>query len=205
MGRRWIRDRERDPYYRRAKREGYVSRAAYKLQQIHRRFRLLRRGDVVVDLGAAPGGWSQLARDLVGPGGRVVAVDTAPMESLEGVETVRGDVREEGTLEALSRALPQGADCVLSDMAPNLSGTRSLDHARSVELAEAALAVAERVLRPGGRLVAKAFQGDLLDDLRHRMGEAFASCRATTPDASPAGSAEVYLVAKGYRGPRRKV
>lgn len=205
MGRGWLRKRKREAYYRRAKEEGYRSRAAYKLKQLQRRFRVMRPGDVVVDLGAAPGGWSQVARELVGSRGRVLAVDRVPLQEVEGVELLRGDARAKATLDALAREVPEGVNCVLSDMAPRVSGNRSLDHARSVELAEAALAAAERVLRPGGSLVAKVFQGDLDAELRRKMAARFASTRTFTPPASPAGSREAYLVAKGFQGPARKL
>lgn len=202
VGKAWIKARVKDTYYRRAKAEGYRSRAAYKLIQIDRRFRILREGDVVVDLGAAPGGWSQVAREAVGPRGRVVAVDLGGLPPLERVAFVRGDLREPSTREALAATVPEGVDVVLSDMSPRLSGSGSLDHARSVDLAEAALEAAEGVLREGGRFVAKVFQGDLYPAYLRRVQAGFRSARGFTPQASPAGSAEIYVVAQGWRASR---
>lgn len=208
VSRAWVKDRKRDPYYRKAKAKGYRSRAAYKLMQINRRFRVIRRGDVIVDLGAAPGGWSQLASEAAGPGGRVVALDLVPMSPIEGVTLLRGDLREESTLERLLPLIPGGADCVLSDMSPRLSGSKSLDHARSVELAEAALNVAKTVLRPRGNFVTKLFQGQDYDKFLRRVSKSFGTSKSFVPPASPARSSETYIVAKGWlglSGARRKI
>ncbi len=199
MSRSWIKARTRDEYYRKAKAEGYRSRAAYKLIQIDNRFHVLSTGGIVLDLGASPGGWSQVAMERVGPSGRVVAVDLASMAPLEGVTFIRGDIREEVTLSQLLAQLPEGATCVLSDMSPMLSGNRSLDHARSMELAEVALGAARRVLRSGGNFVTKVLQGEMLEDLRKQVAKGFGSCKGYTPAASLARSAESYLVATGWR------
>lgn len=204
MSRSWIQARTKDPYYRKAKAQGYRSRAAFKLIQIDDRFHLLRRGSVVVDLGAAPGGWSQVALERAGPHGKVMAVDVVSMKPLKGLLFLRGDLREEHTVARILDQLPGGADCVLSDMSPKLSGNRSLDHARSVELVETAYSIARRTLRPGGHFVTKVLQGDLYDDLHARVAGAFELCKAFTPKASLAGSAESYIVAKGWSGEARR-
>lgn len=206
MSRSWISARRKDAYYRKAKAQGYRSRAAYKLIQIDDRFHILRKRGVVLDLGGSPGGWSQVALDRVGPGGRVVAVDMASMGRLEGLDFVRGDLREGETLARVLALLPDGADCVISDMSPKLSGNRPLDHARSMELAEIALEVAEKILRDGGNFVTKVLQGDMYEDLLRKVAKGFDSCKGFAPKASLARSAESYIVAKGWRGgTRRKV
>jgi len=198
MGKAWVRRRKSDRYYRAAKREGFRSRAAYKLLQIDQRFALLYEGDTVIDLGAAPGGWSQVANGLVGPRGRVVAVDLVPPAAIEGVEFVRGDVGDSALEDELaSRVL--GAHTVLSDISPHLSGNRTLDHARSMASVRDALRVARRVLRPGGCFVAKGFQGEESPALLEELREDFESVQAHSPRASLKDSREYYLVARGFR------
>lgn len=199
MGKSWVKARKRDPYYRRAKAEGYRSRAAFKLIQADARFDLIYEGDTVVDLGAAPGGWSQVARYLVGDAGRVVAVDRIGMRPLEGVEVWKGDLADAAFVEALVREVGP-ADAVISDMAPRLSGNKSLDHARSVELGRIALAVAVRVLRPGGSFLCKVFQGDMLAAFRKDVARAFRSVRIHAPEASRKASRETYVVGLDRRG-----
>jgi 23S rRNA (uridine2552-2'-O)-methyltransferase len=192
----------RDHYYNKAKQEGYRSRAAYKLQQLGEAASLIGPGDVVVDLGAAPGGWLQVAAELAGPDGRVLGVDRqqiAPVEDAEGaapVETLQGDLTEPETVGTIRDRVGE-ADVVLSDMAPNMSGEYELDHARSVHLARQALAVAEAVLAGGGDLAVKVFQGPDLDDLQADLEGEFDHVRVVSPDASRPSSSEVYLVGKG--------
>lgn len=188
-----------DCYWRKAKDEGYRARSAYKLEQIDDRFGVLGRGDVVVDLGAAPGSWSQVALEAVGEDGRVVAVDRDTMKDLDGVETLELDVTEDEDLDILARKVDQ-ADVVISDMAPNISGNYHTDVARSVYLAQRALAVAERVLRPGGAFVAKVFQGDMTDAFFDDVDARFDFAKRTSPDASRDKSSEIYVVAKGFQG-----
>jgi len=199
VGKAWVKQRKRDPFYRLAKAAGYRSRAAYKLIQIDGRFNLIYEGDTVLDLGAAPGGWSQVAKYLVGDGGRVVAVDRVGVRPIEGVEAWRGDLSDAGFVDALVGQLGT-VDAVVSDMAPKISGSRSWDHARSVELARLALAVAIRVLRPGGNLLVKVFQGPDAEGFRRDVAEHFDVCRGHTPEASRKESREFYVVAKGFRG-----
>jgi 23S rRNA (uridine2552-2'-O)-methyltransferase len=202
----------RDEYYNRAKQEGYRSRAAYKLKQIDETAGLFGPGNVVVDLGAAPGGWLQAAAEAVGPRGRVVGVDLQRIDPLADeatdaddrahVTTVRGDMTEAATVEDLRTELDavegdRPVDVVVSDMAPNMSGQYTLDHARSVHLARQAFDVARDLLAPGGDLVVKVFDGPDVDDLRRDIESAFEYVRDVRPDASRDSSSELYLVAKG--------
>ncbi len=155
----------------------------------------------MVDLGASPGGWSQVAAELVGPRGRVVAVDRAPFKPLEGVAFVRGDLRDQTTRERALRVMRGGlADCVLSDMSPDLSGNYSIDHARSIELCEAALDFARYCLRPGGSFVAKVFQGAMFGGFLRRAKTLFKVCRAHRPAASRSSSSEMYVICRGFKG-----
>ena len=185
----------RDEYYNKAKQQGYRSRSAYKLQQLDETATLFEDGDTVVDLGAAPGGWLQVAAERVGTG-RVVGVDRQRIESLERVETVRGDLTDEDVQADLAERVGE-ADVVLSDMAPNMTGEYDLDHARSVYLARQALDVALDVLAPGGDFVAKVFDGRDLDALEADIDAEFEYVRTVRPDASRDESSELYLVGKG--------
>jgi 23S rRNA (uridine2552-2'-O)-methyltransferase len=196
MTRRFVAERWRDPFYRAAQREGLRSRAAFKLDYLDRRFGLLRRGGAVLDLGAAPGGWSVVAADRVGPAGRVVAVDLRPVEAIEGVRYVRGRVGDPTLADRLG---PERFDLVLSDLSPRISGAYATDHARSVDLVRAAFALARAVLRPGGAFVAKVFDGDMVAALERELGGAFAQVRRTKPPASRGASSEVYLLGLGFR------
>ncbi len=191
---------DRDQYYNRAKQQGYRSRASFKLKQIDEDATLFDPGDVVVDLGAAPGGWLQVAAESVGESGTVVGVDLQRIDDVaeHDVETIRGDMTEERTRHHLREAVGErGADVVVSDMAPNMTGEYSLDHARSVHLAEQAFDVATELLAPGGDFVVKVFQGEDLDAFRDRVGEEFEYVRTMSPPASRDASSEVYLVGKG--------
>ncbi|MFP4632464.1 MAG: SAM-dependent methyltransferase [Halobacteriales archaeon] len=180
----------RDGYYRKAKREGYRARSAYKLQQIDDEVDLFDADDVVVDLGAAPGGWLQVASERAG---RVVGVDIQEIDEIDGVDTVQGDVTEDATVERLRDAVDE-ADVVVSDMAPDVTGEWSVDHARSVHLARTALDVALNLLRGGGSFVVKVFQGRELDGFRDEVEREFEDVRTVVPDASRDESSEVYVV-----------
>ncbi|MDZ7700985.1 MAG: 23S rRNA (uridine(2552)-2'-O)-methyltransferase [Halobacteriales archaeon] len=185
----------KDHWYNKAKQEGYRSRAAYKLKQLDEAASLIGAGDVVVDLGAAPGGWLQVAAELAGADGEVLGVDLQRIQPLEGVESLRGDLTDPDTHEAIRDRVGE-ADVVLSDMAPNMSGEYELDHARSVHLARQAFEVAQAVLAGGGDLVVKVFQGPDLEGLRADLEREFVSVRVVSPEASRPASSEVYLVAK---------
>jgi 23S rRNA (uridine2552-2'-O)-methyltransferase len=198
--RRWLDRQLHDPYVQRAQREGYRSRAAYKLLEIQDKDRLLRPGDRVVDLGAAPGSWSQVAAHLVGPAGRVIALDILAMEPLPGVQVIEGDFREPEVLEALRAALAgEPVDTLLSDMAPNLSGAAAVDLPRAMYLAELAVELAGECLKPGGALALKVFQGEGFDALLRDLRARFASVASRKPQSSRPESRELYLVAKGLR------
>ena len=188
--------RRKDFYYYKAKREGYRSRAAYKLLQMQQRFKVIQPGDTVVDLGAAPGGWSQVAAEL--SGGRILAVDLQTIAPISDVETVRADITVPETAASIMGRVGE-VDVVLCDAAPNLSGSWPYDHARSVDLAESALKVAEQLLVPGGNMVVKVFQGDIFPRFLARVRERFHKVQAHSPKASRSESAETYVVALGYR------
>ncbi len=202
---RWLARQAADPYVARAKAMGYRSRAAFKLAEIDDRHRLLKPGMTVLDLGAAPGGWSQIAAVRVHslPGadakGRVVAVDLSAMDPIPGVALLRLDVHDPAALPPLREALGGQADLILSDMAPAASGHPANDHLRSAALVEAALALAEALLRPGGAFLAKLMQGGEEAALAARLKGEFASFRRLKPRASRSESAEIYLLATGYR------
>ena len=196
----WLREHVTDLYVRRAQTEGYRSRAAYKLQQIAARDKLFSAGMTVVDLGAAPGGWSQVAAQAVAPGGRVLALDILELPPLRSVECVRGDFSSEATLVELERVLAgQPVDLVLSDMAPNMSGIASADQARVVALAELALDFALKHLKPQGKFLVKLFQGAGFEAFLRAMRERFMEVEVRKPEASRSRSREVYLLGKGVR------
>jgi len=195
MPRRFVQERRRDPYYRAAQAEGLRSRAAFKLGHLVQRFHLLPKGADVLDLGAAPGGWSVVAWACVGPRGRVVAVDPRPVDPIPGVEYLRGRVGDPRLVERLG---PGSFDVVLSDMSPRISGAYATDHARSAGLVRDALALARVVLRPGGSFVAKVFDGDLVAELERELARDFGSVRRTKPPASRESSSELYLIAMRF-------
>jgi 23S rRNA (uridine2552-2'-O)-methyltransferase len=183
----WRREQTRDRFFQRAKHEHYRARSAYKLIEINRRFKLFKRGDTVLDLGAAPGSWSQVAAEVVGPGGRVIAVDLTPIEPIPGVTTIQADVLER---------LPQlpVADAVLSDVSPRVSGNRVVDHARSIELADASLAIATAHSRPGASFVVKVFRGEDFDAFVARVRRAYRAAKVVVPEATRQESREAYVV-----------
>jgi len=196
---RWRAERRRDKYYRKAKREHYRSRAVYKLKQIDFKFDLISPGFTVVDLGASPGGWSQVAAELVGPEGKVVAADMDRMTPIEGVGFVRGDIREKAVVDRILELLPEGVDVVISDMSPDISGNYSYDHARSIELCEHALRFADEVLKDGGNFLCKMFSGDMSKGFIGKVRRQFDETHIERPKASRAASSEVYVVGLGYR------
>ena len=196
----WMREHVTDPYVRRAKQEGYRSRSAYKLMEVLEKDRLVRPGMTVVDLGAAPGGWSQVLAPLVGSAGRVIALDVLEMEPIQGVAFLRGDFAESETLERLETELAgRRIDLVISDMAPNISGVGLVDQARSVGLAELALEFARDRLKPGGSFLVKMFQGSGIDEFRKQLAESFTTVAVRKPKASRDRSSELYLLARGRR------
>ena len=195
----WLRRQLNDPYVAAARRHGYRSRAAFKLIELDERFHLLKRGVRVVDLGCAPGGWTQVAVERAGRHGLVVGVDIAETAPLAGAVILRADLTAPAAVDQIRRALRGRADIVLSDMAPATTGHAATDHLRIVALAEAAFSVAAEILAPGGNFVAKVFQGGAEGELLARLKRSFAELRHAKPPASRAESAETYVVAKGYR------
>ncbi len=190
------RDR-RDYYYHQAKEEGYRSRASFKLKQINEKYRLIKRGDSVVDLGAAPGGWLQVAKEL--SGGKVLGVDLQRIEPIDGVETIRGDINADSTIKKIIEIVgKKGADVVICDAAPNLSGNWSYDHARSIELTTSALDCAKKILKPNGNFVVKVFQGDMFKDYMDKVRDNFVRTTAYSPQASRSQSAETYVIGKKF-------
>lgn len=199
--------RPHDRYYKKAKQEGYRSRAAYKLLELQQRYHLLHRSDTVIDLGAAPGGWIQVAATIVGPTGCVVGVDLQEMEPLPqaNVKLLRGDATADETRAKISELLGRPADCVLSDMAPRLSGIRDADNARCLELNRIALGTAVDLLRAGGSLLVKSFISDDLHLFTRELKEHFSAVQRTKPEATRQGSSEFYFLATNFKRARRGI
>lgn len=194
----------RDRFYKRAKEEGYRSRSAYKLMQIEDRFKLINTGDVVIDLGAAPGGWSQVAKTWVGDNGVVISVDLQHIEKIEHVVIIKSDITDaEATIKAIkgtnSLKGRDTVDVVISDVAPNLSGNRDYDQFRSLELSKSALNIAAALLRAEGNFVTKIFQGDYYNQFYKAVKDRFRNTKAYSPGASRKRSAEVYVIGKGFK------
>ncbi len=195
------RERKREHYYRMAKRAGYRARSAFKLKQFNERYELLQSGNVVVDLGAAPGGWLQVAREEVGNEGFVLGVDLQKITKLphKNVKTLVADITDPLTPELIRQNLPRPADVVLSDASPKISGVWSIDHARSIELADAAFTIAGEVLSQGGKLLIKVFQGEFFQDFVQNVRKKFDYLKISKPPASRKCSSEVYVIAKGFK------
>jgi len=203
----WIQDRKKDYYYQKAKAENYRSRATYKLSQTIMKYHFIQRGDVVVDLGAAPGGWIQAARKIAGNRGFVLGVDLKPIAPFpqEYVRTIIGDMTEPETLQQILEFLPRKADVVISDASPNISGIWEVDHARQIDLAHQALQVALNILRPAGNFFVKVFEGDMLSDFIKTVEKHFEIVKLIKPKASRAKSSEMYLLAMKLKSPSRTV
>lgn len=196
---RWLKEHFTDPYVKKAQQQQYRSRAVFKLEQIQQRDKLLKPGMTVIDLGAAPGGWSQIAKKFIGKSGRIIALDILPMEPLEDVVFIQGDFREEEvSTQLLSELNGQRVDVILSDMAPNMSGITSVDQARVIYLAELSVLLCEKALMAGGSLLVKVFQGEGYEAFVKLLRARFAQVLVRKPDASRARSNEIYLLAKSY-------
>lgn len=196
----WLKEHFRDVFVQRAMKEGYRSRAAYKLLEIQEKDRLIRPGMRVLDVGAAPGGWTQVAAPLIGRNGRLVAVDRLAMDPVTDATVICGDVYEDAVMAACREALPEGADLIMSDMAPNMSGIASVDQARAIDLAELALDMAQRWLHPGGSLLIKVFMGAGAEELRRALRKDFKKIVVRKPEASRARSTEQYWLALDFQG-----
>lgn len=198
---RWLNEHVNDPFVKQAQKDGYRSRASYKLLEINEKDKLIRPGMLVVDLGSAPGGWSQVASRLVGTSGRVIASDILPMDSLPDVTFIQGDFTEDSVFEQILQAINgDPVDVVISDMAPNLSGIAAADQAASIYLIELALDMAQQVLKPKGSFIAKAFQGEGYETFVKEVRSHFDTVVIRKPEASRSRSREVYVVGKGFRG-----
>lgn len=196
----WRQRQEKDPYVQLARKEGWRSRAVFKLKEILDRERILRPGMTCIDLGAAPGGWSQYVAETLKGQARIIALDLLPMDALPGVEFIHGDFTEDAVLQQLSAALGNDrADLVMSDMAPNISGNKVVDQPRSMYLAELALDLARQTLKPNGSFICKLFMGEGTDEFIAAARKSFAKVKVVKPKASRAGSSEIYLVARNYQ------
>ena len=202
VAKKWVSEKKKEHYYRQAKKTGYRARSAFKLKQINSKHNVISAGNTVIDLGCAPGGWLQVASELVGEEGSVVGVDLTGIEPIDGVIFIRGDARQQETRRKILDAAGR-ADVVISDMSPNITGHYSMDHARSVDLAEMALEIACSTLKNGGNFVVKVFQGDMFKDYFDSVKSRFRFVKGHSPAASRKSSSEIYIVAKGYLG--RKV
>jgi len=197
----WIQDRKREYYYKKAKEENYRSRATYKLVQANEKYQFIRRNDIVVDLGAAPGGWIQAARKMTGKNGFVLGVDLKPIEPFtqEYIRTIIGDLTEPEIVEQILSFLPRKADVIISDAAPNITGVWEVDHARQIDLATKALEISLSILRPLGNFFVKAFEGDLLNDFIQTVKTHFETVKIVKPQASRAKSSEMYILAMNLK------
>ena len=198
MPKAWIQDRKRDYYYQKAKKEKYRSRASYKLFQAIQKYHFIEFGDVVVDLGAAPGGWIQAARKTAGKRGFVLGVDLKNIEPFpqDYIRTMVCDITEQDASQQISQMLPRKADAVISDASPNISGIWEVDHARQIDMAQHALQIALETLRPGGNFFVKVFQGDMLDEYTHMVKQHFETVLVIKPKASRAKSAEMFILGR---------
>jgi 23S rRNA (uridine2552-2'-O)-methyltransferase len=192
----WVQDRKRDYYYKKAKEEKYRSRATYKLFQAVQKYHFIKKGDVVIDLGAAPGGWIQAAREIVGSKGFVLGVDLKSIEPFPqpNVRTIIDDITEQETSQRIFEMLPRKADVVISDASPNISGIWEVDHARQIDLAQQSLKIALETLRPFGNFFVKVFQGDMLNDFIKKLEKHFEITRVIKPKASRAKSSEIFVL-----------
>lgn len=198
---RWLNEHVNDPYVKRAQKDGYRSRAAYKLLELNEKDKLIRPGMLVMDLGSAPGGWSQIAGRLVGDTGRVVATDILPMDTLENVDFIQGDFTSDEVFQQIMAVMNgRQADLIISDIAPNISGIAAADQASSMYLVELVLDMVRQVLKPGGNFVAKIFQGEGSDEYIKEVRTSFEKVAIRKPEASRPRSREVYVMAKGFKG-----
>ena len=200
-GKGWIKERKNEYYYKKAKEENYRSRATYKLSQTITKYKFIKYGDVVVDLGAAPGGWIQAARKIAGKKGFVLGIDLKPIEPFVQtyIRTIVCDMTEPETIEQILSFIPRKADVVLSDMAPNISGVWEVDHARQIDLANKALETAKKILRPHGNFFVKTFEGDLLKEYISTLQQHFEEVKFVKPPASRSKSSEMYLLALDFK------
>jgi len=197
---RWYTEKKKEHFYKEAKRTGYRARSAFKLQQIQLRFNLIPKNGIVVDLGAAPGGWSQVAKEIVGEQGIIIGVDLSSIQPLENVQFIQGDITQTETVEHIKNLMSsREADSVLSDMSPDISGCYSVDQARSAWLCECALHVAEQILKPGGHFICKIFEGEDTKKFIEKVKYRFRIVKTFSPEASRKSSSEIYIIGKSFK------
>jgi 23S rRNA (uridine2552-2'-O)-methyltransferase len=197
---RWYTEKKREFFYNEAKRQGYRARSSFKLKQLQKRFTIIHPGDLVIDLGAAPGGWSQIAQELTGPTGHVIGIDLHHIQPLDTTIFIQGDITEPATQHELEQQMPKAkADVILSDMSPNISGNYSVDQARSAWLCEQALSIAKTFLRDGGTFICKLFEGEDSPQFLEHVKDAFTHVKQYNPQASRKSSSEKYIVGKYFR------
>jgi len=200
MSKRWYHEKKKEHFYKQAKREGYRARSAYKLLQIQKKYRILKPGDTVVDLGAAPGGWSQVAKEITGIKGKIIGVDILPIKPIPGIIFLQGDMtKDEDIQRILSLTDKNTVDAIISDMSPNISGNYSVDQARSVFLCEQALKTCDILLKDGGSFVCKIFEGEDLPDFIQKVKNRFKIVKQFDPEASRKSSSEIYIIAKYFK------
>jgi len=200
MSKKWLREHKADHFYRQAKKEGYRARSAFKLKQINKRFHVLKRGQMVIELGCAPGGWLQVMREVVGEEGTVIGVDIKGITPLEGVIFIKGDITSEETIKRIVEIVGgRKLDVLCSDMSPDISGNYSLDQARSIYLCEIALSLSRQLLKRGGACILKVFQGEDFPSFLNSIKKEFLTVKCFTPQASRKASSETYIIAKGFK------
>jgi len=194
---RWYSEKKREHFYKEAKRIGYRARSAFKLKQIQKKFRIIKEGDTVIDLGAAPGGWSQIIKEFVGDQGTVVGIDILHIKPINGVTFLQGDMTEESTIQKIRQFIERDkADVLLSDMSPDISGNYSVDQARSIYLCEQALKAVELLLKEGGHFACKVFAGENIQEFLHKTHQKFKTVKCFSPPASRKSSSEIYVIAR---------
>jgi 23S rRNA (uridine2552-2'-O)-methyltransferase len=197
---RWYKEKKREHFYNEAKRVGYRARSAFKLQQIQARFHIIPKDGVIIDLGAAPGGWSQVAKELVGEHGVVIGADLSSIKPLDDIQFIQGDITQAATVERIQELIDnRKADVVLSDMSPDISGNYSVDQARSAWLCNCALDATDQLLRPGGHFVCKIFEGEDTKEFLQKVRQRFEKVKTFSPEASRKSSSEIYIIAKSYK------
>jgi len=198
---RWYTEKKREHYYKEAKRVGYRARSAFKLKQIQKKYKIFNQGDIVIDLGAAPGGWSQVAKEAVGESGLVLSLDLLPIKPLNGVILIQGDITNQETREEMKQQIGnKKADVVLSDMSPDITGNYSVDQARSIWLCKKAFDITDKMLKTGGNFVCKIFEGEDTKHFINIVKQRFSMIKIYTPTASRKSSSEIYLIAKSLKG-----
>ncbi len=197
---RWYSEKKKEHYYKEAKKVGYRARSAFKLKQIQKKYNILKKGYTVIDLGAAPGGWSQVAFEIVGKQGRIIGIDLSPIKPIDGITFFQGDLTEDSTITKITQTIgDRKADVVLSDMSPNISGNYSVDHARSIYLCEQSLKIVNKLLKTNGNFICKVFVGKDIQGLIDKVNEKFQTVKRHSPVASRKSSSEIYIIAKKHQ------